>query len=203
MKSLLDAGASPSAPDGTGEALVIAIERGRTQVAQLLRERGAKIDWARIKDQDHQPFMIAYSAAFERRIDRLREFEALGMPLDSLGACILGRADRLRQVLAAGKEPVAGEAGSTALYFAAHYGHADCVKLMLDAGTDVNARLPSWDTPNIGPRPLQGAAVNGHADVVRLLLDRGAKPELIELDEDEQAKLTPEIRRMLSLDERR
>jgi ankyrin repeat protein len=119
------------------------------------------------------------------------------MPLTSLGASILGRADRLRAVLAKGREPVAGEAGSTQLYFAARYGHADCVRILLDAGTDVNARLPSWDTPDIGPRPLAGAAIAGHADVVRLLLERGADPALLELDEEEWAQLTPEIRKLL------
>ncbi len=197
VRMLLDAGASPSAPDGTGEALLAAVANGQSKVAQLLRDRGAKIDWTRLKDQAHQPFKIAYDAALEDRVDRLREFESLGMPLDALGASILGRADRLRAVIAAGKEPVAGEAGSTALYFAARYGHVDCARLLLDAKTDVNARVPSWDTPNTGPRPLGGAAVAGHADMVRLLLDRGAKPTLLELDDDERVKLSPEIRKLL------
>ena len=203
VRTLLDAGASPSAPNGTGEALVAAVARGRSKVAELLRERGATIDWARLKDSEHQPFKIAYAAAFENRIDRLREFEALGMPLDSLGASILSRAERLRAVIATGKEPVAGEAGSTALYFAARFGHAESVRVLLDAGTDVNARVPSWDTPDIGPRPLAAAAIAGQADVVRLLLDRGANPALVELDEEEWADLTPQIRKLLRPNEPR
>lgn len=197
VKILLDAGASPSAPGGTGEALVAAVARGHAGVVKLLKERGAKVDWSRLKDDEHHPLKIAYSAALENRIDRLKEFEALGMPLDALGASMLGRADRLRDLITTGKATVAGEAGSTALYFAAAFGQADCVALLLDAKTDPNARLPSWDTPDIGPRPLEGAAIGGHVAVARLLLERGADPALLKLDDQEWAKLSPEIRDLL------
>ncbi len=202
VRTLLDAGASPSAPNGTGEALVAAVARGRTRVVKLLRDRGAKVDWARLKDDEHHPTKIAYGAAMENRIDRLREFEALGMPLDTFGAAILGRADRLRELITTGKVDVAGEEGSTQLYFAAGFGHADCVRLLLDAKADPNARMPSWDTPNIGPRPLEGAATGGRADVVRLLLDRGADPKLLDLDEQQWAKVSPEIRKLLRPEQR-
>jgi hypothetical protein len=57
--------------------------------------------------------------------------------------------------------------------------------------------MPSWDTPNIGPRPLDGAAARGHVEVVRLLLNRGAKPELMTLEGDERAKLAPAVRDLL------
>ena len=197
VRSLLDAGASPSAPDGTGEALVAATVNGRKDVATLLRDRGAKVDWSRLKNNDHQPTKIAYNAAFTNHLDVLRACESLGMPLDVWGASILGRAERLRAAVAEGKTPVAGEAGATPLYFASVYGHADCVRVLLDAGVDPNARMPSWDTPDIGPRPLDGAAAGGHADVVRLLLDRGANPKSMTLDAEDRAKLAPAIAAML------
>lgn len=199
VSRLLDAGASPSAPNGTGEALVAAIVNDRPAVAKLLKDRGAKVDWSRLTDKQHHPAFLAYASALEGRLDRLRELEALGMPLDPMGAALLGRADRLRQLIADQKDLVAGERGATALYFAAANGHAECVRVLLDARADPNARMPSWDTPDIGPRPLAGAAIGGHADVVRLLLDRGADPKLLELDDDERAKLTPEIRALLGL----
>jgi ankyrin repeat protein len=131
----------------------------------------------------------------ENRLDRLEQLEKLGMPLDALGAAALGRAERLGQVVKPLK-PL-GERGSTALFFAAKYGHEDCVRVLLDAGTDPNARVPSWDTPDIGPRPLDGAAANGHAGIVRLLLERGAKSELMTMNDEERGKLTPEISGLL------
>jgi ankyrin repeat protein len=195
VKILLKAGASPSAPDGTGEAIVEAMVQEHAGTAELLRERGGKVDWARLKV--HHPYKLAYFAAMENRPDRLREFEKLGMPLDTLGAAMLGRAERLRELITTGQANVAGERGSTALYFAAAYGNIDCVRVLLDAKTDPNARLPSWDTPDIGPRPLEGAAERGHEAVVRLLLERGADPKLIELSDEEWTKVRPEIRALL------
>lgn len=197
VRSLLDAGASPNAPNGTGEALVAAVANEQPDVVKLLKERGAKVDWSKLKEHNHEPALIAYDAALRGGPGRLEQFEAIGMPLDTLGAAMLGRTDRLRQVIASDPKRVEGEAGSTALYFAAAYGRLDCVKLLLDAKTDPNARVPSWDTPDIGPRPLEAAATQGHSDVVKLLVDRGADASLITFDEKDWPKVTLEIRAML------
>ena len=51
---------------------------------------------------------------------------------------------------------------------AAHSGHPDVVRLLLDAGADPNRSIPGM------PTPLQAAAEGGHADVVGLLLGAGA-----------------------------
>jgi ankyrin repeat protein len=197
VQKLLDAGASPSAPAGSGEALIAAIVRDRPAIAKLLKDRGAKVDWSKLTENEHRPPFLAYAAALEHKLDRLREFESLGMPLDAIGAALLGRAARLRDLITSGQSQVAGEAGATALYFASSNGHVECVQVLLDAKTDPNARMPSWDTPAIGPRPLEGAALGGHIEVVRLLLNRGADPKLIELDDDERRALAPAIIKLL------
>ena len=59
---------------------------------------------------------------------------------------------------------------NTPLHFASIDGHADIVKLLLDAGCVVDPINMARDTP------LHDAIDNGHVDVVRLLLDAGANP---------------------------
>jgi ankyrin repeat protein len=133
---------------------------------------------------------------FVHKLDRLRELESLGMPLDPFGAAILGREDRLRELLADPKwKPTT--TSSTTVYFAADQGQTACLRLLLDAGGDPNERIPSWDTPDIGPRPLDGAALNGHAETVQLLLQRGADPKLMTLKDEDWQKVNEQIRQML------
>eukprot|EP01035_Chromulina_nebulosa_P069312 gene69312-biopygen15067 len=61
--------------------------------------------------------------------------------------------------------------GSTALHWAAGYGHAVTVTLLLDRGADIEAKDEN------GWTALHDAAGNGHAATVTLLLDRGADIE--------------------------
>ena len=56
----------------------------------------------------------------------------------------------------------------TALHLAAYDGNTECVKLLLDAGADVNAM------DNMEQTPLHNAAKRGHAKVYALLISRGA-----------------------------
>jgi hypothetical protein len=60
-----------------------------------------------------------------------------------------------------------------ALALAAQHGHAEIVRLLLDAGEDPNRYNPSG--LHAHSTPLHQAALAGHDAVVRLLVDRGAR----------------------------
>jgi ankyrin repeat protein len=71
--------------------------------------------------------------------------------------------------------------GNTPLKVVAVWGDADAVRLLLDAGANINDRLED------GYTPLHHAASQGHLDVVRLLCERGAAADIE--DDDGQTPL--------------
>jgi len=60
--------------------------------------------------------------------------------------------------------------GATALYIACATGHAGCVRLLLQAGSDANCETKA------GRTALVAAIVGGHAECVSVLLEGGADP---------------------------
>jgi hypothetical protein len=63
-----------------------------------------------------------------------------------------------------------------ALALAAQHGHADVVRLLLDAGEDPNRYNPKGFHGH--STPLHQAALAGHINVVRLLVERGARLDI-------------------------
>src|SRR5262249_50051496 len=66
--------------------------------------------------------------------------------------------------------------GDTALYEAAQAGQVETMRVLLDAGADINAPSHNSRSEPAGT-PLHTAAYKGNFDAVRLLLDRGAKAD--------------------------
>lgn len=62
------------------------------------------------------------------------------------------------------------------LALAAQMGHTDIVRLLLDAGEDLNRYNPEGNHSH--STPLHQAALAGHMDVVRLLVERGARLDI-------------------------
>ena len=90
-------------------------------------------------------------------------------------------------------------AGNTPLQIASLEGCAPIVKILLEAGCDIETKNIDKDTP------LIDAVENGHLDVIKLLLEAGANPRTLNAEGDEPYELVPtdideyeEIRRVLS-----
>jgi ankyrin repeat protein len=104
----------------------------------------------------------------------------LGAKHTLVSAAAMGELDPLRRLLA--ENP--GEKDKLrALQFAAHYGQIGSVDTLLDAGVDINARLPRVYEPTA----LHEAAWFNHRELVEHLLQRGADPTI----KDTQFDATP------------
>lgn len=96
-------------------------------------------------------------------------------------ACARGEYDGVKQRLLERPEDlnVADYAGNTPLQIAAINGAEDIVKLLLDAGCNVDCVNYDKDTP------LLDAVDNGHLEVVKLLLDAGVNPRKANVNGEE------------------
>lgn len=105
-----------------------------------------------------------------------------GARIDLAAAAALGRAEDVARLPA--KAPA--EDRHRALAVAAQFGHAEIIRLLLDAREDPN-RYNLAGT-HAHSTPLHQAALAGHFEVVRLLVERGARLDL----EDTIWHATPE-----------
>jgi len=96
-----------------------------------------------------------------------------GARVDNVAAAAgLGRLEDARRLL----ESSDPKSRHRALALAAHHGHAEIVRLLLDAGEDPNRYNP--EAHHAHSTPLHQAAGYGHNAVVRLLVERGARLDI-------------------------
>jgi ankyrin repeat protein len=105
-------------------------------------------------------------------IDAAKALAQRGARIDLPDAAGLGLADDAVRLL-----PFAdAQARHRALSVAAQHGHAQIVRLLLDAGEDPNRYNPDSNHPHT--TPLHQAVLGGHEAVVRLLVERGARLDI-------------------------
>jgi len=116
------------------------------------------------------PLMTALAFGYQNAAEALAK---RGARVDNIGAAAgLGRLAEARQLL-----PTADhESRHRALAIAAQHGHADIVRLLLDAGEDPNRYNP--DGNHSHATPLHQAVIAGHDAVVRLLVERAARLDI-------------------------
>jgi len=137
---------------------------------------------------DHNPFLVrtrtpngtlVLTAAYYGAHDVLKLLleRTQEDALTTYEAATTGNARRLKTILGQSRARVNewNEEGFTPLGLAAHFGHVEAVKVLLENGADVNLKPPSRFQ-----NTAVDAAVSGHAttDVVRALLAAGADPNV-------------------------
>jgi Ankyrin repeats (3 copies) len=160
---ILDAGSSQSARN---EAL------GLVSTGRVPRECGTQLALIDLLcDYGADPNTAVCGAALHGELEALKALLTRGARMDLTVAAALGQVEDAERLL-----PTANGADrQLALSLAADFGHAEIVRLLLDAGENpdrYNVAGHSHATP------LHQAAGKGHRDVVRLLLDRGARTDI-------------------------
>jgi len=86
-----------------------------------------------------------------------------------------GDVTRVQQLLTDGRSPnVFDETSKTPLHYAAENGHLEIMRVLLEAGADVNAN----EEERIGNTPLRDVADKCSLAVATLLVDAGADPRI-------------------------
>ena len=196
VKALLDAGADAKAETPKGNTpLMGAAANGRTDIVEILIDAGANVNARNKEGKTPLRWAVGRIEAMKVLLREGAEVEA--EPPDGstalFSAAGIGQADAVKLLIDAGANVNARNKNRhTALMKAAYRGntdhaermlrqrmtfslswpastrHADAVRLLIDAGADVNAKTKDGHTA------LMWAASQGQTAAVRLLLDAGA-----------------------------
>jgi hypothetical protein len=159
-KVILDAQPSPSEVNET---------LGLVATGRVPRECGVQVPLINLLvDHGADPNGALHAAAAHAENEAVNDLITSGARIDLPTAAALVRIDDFRRLL-----PTASpQDRHLALAFAAQFGHAEIVRLLLEAGEDPNRYNPPGAHSH--STPLHQAALAGHLEVVRLLVERGA-----------------------------
>ena len=177
VRLLLKRGADPNEGGSYGEGyatpLFIAANLNSERIVRLLLEHGADPDERGEIDTGFvTPLFIAANNDLERIVELLLKY---------------GASPDLSLVAKWASDPEGGQgqslgnelAGASPLILAAAAGNEGVVRLLIEAGSDVNRIISNQDYPTnsrtSGASALILASANGHRNVVRLLIDAGAQ----------------------------
>jgi hypothetical protein len=137
-------------------------------LAETLLDYGAALEGPGSKWQS--ALMTALAFGYPKTAEALAK---RGAPVDNIAAAAgLGRLEEAARLL----PDADSESKHVALALAAQHGHADIVRLLLDAGEDPSRYNPEGYHSHA--TPLHQAVWSNHAEVVRLLVERGARLDI-------------------------
>lgn len=174
VKLLISRGADPTKANWYGSALHCAAEAGQCESIRILFDSGMNIDLR--DDFGRTPLHCASSQRHALAIELLLDMGADPNARDHeermlIHDAALERDGRiLRRLLGDVRIDISATTarGDTALHYGAMGGHANNVRMLIDAGAKIEARDDEGNTP------LHLAALWGKKGVVRLLLEKGA-----------------------------
>jgi hypothetical protein len=138
-------------------------------LVELLLEFGAAIEGHGTRKWGDGPLVTALTFGMADAAEVLARH---GARIDLPAAAGLGRVEDAARLL-----PSADAlARRRALSLAAQQGHAEIIRLLLDAGEDPSRYNPDSNHPHT--TPLHQAVLGGHEAVVRLLVERGARLDI-------------------------
>jgi ankyrin repeat protein len=174
LEWLLTSGLPLDSRDEFGHsALHAAVSSDCVEAAALLLQKGASVH-----ERDENGFALIHSVSLKKHMAMLKLLLNAGVEVNDVSgggdwplknACQSGDAAAVAFLLQNGAKPDLTSTGETALFAAVASDSLDCVRLLVDAGADVNATDCDGWTCLFHLRSER---------VARYLLERGARPDL-------------------------
>jgi uncharacterized protein len=152
------------------QQLFDAIKAGKAdEVRELVRHNPA------LKDaRDASGASAVLVAAYNMKPDVVNALLNAGATVDIFEAAVLGKVDRIREILNTSPERASEYApdGFTPVALAAFFGQPEAATALIAAGADVNAAAKN----GLKVAALHAAVAGGKLDIVRAVLEAGADP---------------------------
>ena len=147
-----------------------AIKAGKVDEVRRLVEQNAALKQAR----DASGASALLVAAYNMKPDVVNALLELGAPVDIFEASVLGKVDRIQEILKASPARVSEHApdGFTPVALAAFFGQPAAVKALIAAGADVNAAAKNA----LKVAALHAAVAGGKLEIVKAILEAGGNP---------------------------
>jgi ankyrin repeat protein len=152
------------------QQLFDAIKGGRVDEVKQLLEQDPSLRQAR----DASGASAILVAAYNMKPDVVNALLELGAPVDIFEASVLGKIDRIQEILKANPDRVSEHApdGFTPVALAAFFGQTAAVKALISAGANVNAAARNA----LKVAALHAAVAGGKIDIVKAILEARADP---------------------------
>ena len=152
------------------QQLFDAIKAGKVDEVRQLVQQNPSLTEAR----DASGASAILVAAYNMKPDVVNALLELGAPVDIFEASVLGKVDRIQEILKSSPARVSEHApdGFTPVALAAFFGQPAAVKALIAAGADVNAAAKN----PLKVAALHAAVAGGKLDIVKAVLEAGADP---------------------------